>query len=56
MIQKGLCDHLVGVDGRPLRQPLLSKYERGIRPVPLDIMLQIATVLGCRVEDLASRE
>lgn len=56
LTQKQLAEKLVNKLGKPLNQGELSKYEKGKGPIPLDIILQIAAVLGCRVEDLVSRE
>lgn len=55
LTQGQLAERLVNNKGKPLNQSDLSKYERGETPPPLDIILQIAEILNCKMEDLVSR-
>jgi len=55
MTQKQLAEKLVNKVGKPLNQGELSRYEKGKVDITLDLILQIAEILECKVEDLASR-
>jgi len=56
MTQKDLAARLISKVGTPLHQAELSRYENGKVEPPLDIILQIAEVLNCKVEELVSRQ
>lgn len=52
MTQKQLADKLINCDGHPLDQGPLSRYENGKPVIPLNLALQIAKILNCKIENL----
>lgn len=56
LTQRQLAAKLQTKDGKPLRPSYLCEIEKGQEVPSLDLALQIATVLNCKIEDLFSRE
>ncbi len=52
MTQKQLAKQIINREGRPLDQGPLSRYENGKPLIPLDLALQIARILNCKIENL----
>lgn len=52
MTQKQLAEQIINREGKPLDQGPLSRYEKGKPIIPLDLALQIAKVLNCKIENL----